>query len=680
MRPKNCRPTTSPGVSSLRDRRSNRAIVAVDTGGTFTDLVMCHDGGTAFAKVLSTPSNPAAAILAGLEVLRRDLTTEAPVGRLIHGTTVATNAVLERRGAATVFVTNRGFRDLLTIGRQNRPSLYDLEVRRPRPLVGRERCLEIGGRLDKSGVELEPITPPDLDDLVRAITEADSCESIAICLLHSYANPAHEVAVAEELRAAFPGIPISLSSEVLPLFREYERAVTTTLNAYVRPVMSRYLSELSRRLATKLLIMQSDGGTVSADQAGKLPVRTLLSGPAGGVVGAARAGHAAGLKRVISFDMGGTSTDVSLVDGQPTLTSESSIGGLPVAVSTLDIHTVGAGGGSIAWRDRGGALKVGPQSAGADPGPACYGRGDQATVTDAHVVLGRLPDTVTLGGTLSLSRNRAELAVGRLAESIGLDVPTTARGIIDVANARMIRAIKVISLERGYDPRDFALVSFGGAGGLHACELADALNMSTVIVPRAPGLLSAVGMLNADLTQVTSKTVLQSYEPGEDIDAEHLRPILVPLDNRATCFFEQHGVPPSEQTLRYRFELRYLGQSHELPLELKPPFVGLIEAFHERHERRYGYRLPARPVEWVSVHVHAVGAGHPGALGDESGTTDALASTEFGKVVARSCLSARSPVVGPAIVVEYSASTLVPAGWSLKVHTSGALLLTRSSL
>ena len=659
-------------------------IVAVDTGGTFTDLVMVHEDRTAVAKVLSTPHNPAAAIMAGLEQLSSGLSAEASVQRLIHGTTVATNAVLERRGAATVFVTNRGFRDLLTIGRQNRASLYDLRVHRPPLLVSPDQCFEVDGRLDKDGAEINPINEEGLADLVAAIS-ATSCESIAVCLLHSYANSAHEEAVAHVLRSALPNVPISLSCEVLPLFREYERAATTALNAYVRPVMSRYLTDLANSLTAELLIMQSDGGAVSAARAADSPVRTLLSGPAGGVVGAAQAGRAVGLDRVVSFDMGGTSTDVSLVDARPALTTDSSIGGVPVAVSTLDIHTVGAGGGSIAWKDRGGALKVGPQSAGADPGPACYGRGEHATVTDAHLVLGRLPEAVKLGGTLALNRARAQRAVARLADAIGLDVEATAEGIIHIANAHMVRAIKVISLERGHDPRGFALVSFGGAGGLHACELAEVLEMPTVLVPPAPGLLSAVGMLNADLTQELSRSVLLAVEPGESIAPGRIRSILEPLEQRARRFLDQHAVPAADRTLRYRFDLRYLGQSYELSVDTEPPFEGLpegppegpIDAFHRRHRQRYGFDLPTTAVEWVSVHVRAVGKGQTHTVGVEQVALPALPKTAYGEVFHRSALTPKQTIHGPAVIVEYSASTLVPPRWSLTVAENGSLLLVK---
>lgn len=658
-----------------------QTLIAVDTGGTFTDLVMWHEGGTEVLKILSTPDDPAGAVLEGVAELVRRLPAGASPGRVVHGTTVATNAVLERRGARTVFVTNTGFSDLMTIGRQNRPALYSLEVRRAEPLVGRDRCLEIEGRIDKAGVELSAVGPAALGELIQRVSQLKP-EAVAVCLLHSYANPVHETRVAARLREALPDVPVSSSHQVLPLFREYERAVATTLNAYVQPAMAAYLRRLGAQLPCDLLIMRSDGGTAPADDVATQPVHTLLSGPAGGVVGARRAGQSAGLERLIAFDMGGTSTDVSLIDGQAALTAEGRISGLPLAVTTIDIHTVGAGGGSIGWRDAGGALKVGPQSAGADPGPACYGQGDLPTVTDAHLLLGRLPARLRLGGAIALKTGRARGAINALAATLGTTAEETARAIIEVANARMVRAIKVISLERGHDPREFTLVCFGGAGGLHACELADALEMGRVLVPQAPGLLSAVGMLNADLRHEFTRSLLTKVPAGA-APPESVAQTIEGLRGDATSYLESIGVPAESQRLEVRCDLRYEGQSFELSVSADD--LGQVGPdFHRLHNQRYGYSMSDRTLEWVAVRVQAVGlkaecplfAGanrpdQPSKPGKRTG------QTTYGQVFDRGLLAVGQTVAGPAVVTEYSACTLVPSGWGLEVLADGALLLRR---
>jgi N-methylhydantoinase A len=660
---------------------TERAVLAVDTGGTFTDLVWWEEGAVRVEKVLSTPDDPARAIKTGLTRLRAhsSLPAEA-LAQVLHGTTVATNAVLERRGARTALVTNRGFEDLLVIGRQSRPELYALEVRRSDPLVAPGDAHGVGGRLGPDGTEWAPLDEADLAALCQVLADDDGVRSVALCLLHSYANGAHEERVAEALARARPDLEISVSSRLLPRFRELERTAATVLNAYVQPTMRRYLARLEERLATPLLVMQSDGGMVSATEASRRPVQTLLSGPAGGVVGAWAAGRSAGLDKLISFDMGGTSTDVSLIDGAPALTSESTVAGLPLAITTVAIHTVGAGGGSIARVDAAGALKVGPESAGADPGPACYGRGARPTVTDAHVVLGRLPEDAFLGGEMRLDRPRAEAAIERLAHELQLSREEAAQGVIAVANAHMVRALKVISLERGFDPRGFCLVAFGGAGGLHAAELAEALGMTRVLLPADPGLLSAVGILQADLTRELLRNVLEPLAPGSDPAPERVAELRAPLEAEARAFFEAHGVAEADREVTLVFECRYEGQSFELAVGAEDG-RGVAEAFAALHEQRYGYRLD-RPLEWVALRLRACGRRWRGrSLDFEAREKPRPSSAEVWPwpVEARGGLVPGESRTGPLVVTEYSATTWVPEGWSLEVLPDGALLLERSA-
>jgi len=464
--------------------------IGVDAGGTFTDFVVLHDDGRLETfKLRSNPRSPASVILAGLE-------SAAGAQRgvdVVHGSTVATNALLERKGARTAFVTTAGFEDLLEIGRQNRAELYNLTPGPRRLLVPRELCFGAEERIYYDGTIARK---PDSGGLRRlaAKLERARVRSVAICFLHAYQNPANERTVAEAL--AREGLYVCASNEISPEFREYERASTTAVNAYVGPLMEAYLNKLAEARRFRVAIMQSNGGFLSARDAAKHAVRTLLSGPAGGVVGAIETARVSGFRHVLGFDMGGTSTDVSLSDDAARETTEAVVDGCPIRVPMLDIHTVGAGGGSLARVDRGGLLRVGPESAGADPGPACYGTGTEPTVTDAHVVLGRID--ALLGGEIPVDTARACAAVDRVAKALKMDRVQAAAGILRVANANMEHAIRVVSVERGHDPREFALVAFGGCGGLHACEIAQELGMTTVVVPQHAGALSALGMLLAD--------------------------------------------------------------------------------------------------------------------------------------------------------------------------------------
>jgi N-methylhydantoinase A len=590
-------------------------VVGVDTGGTFTDLIL-FDGRTVRThKVLSTPRDPARAVLEGLRALG------ALDAQVVHGSTVATNAFLERRGARVALVTTRGFEDLLEIGRQARGSLYDLFWSPPEPLVPRARRYGVRERIGPDGRVLVPLDRA----AVRRIRE----RHVAVCFLHSYANPAHERAVARLLPGAV------LSSDVLPEYREYERLSTTVLTAYVAPVVGTYLARLGRSLP-RLRLLASDGGSISAESARRRAAQTLLSGPAGGVIAA----QALGLGKVVSFDMGGTSTDVALLDGSARVTKEGTIGGMPLRVPHFEIHTVGAGGGSIARFDEGGALRVGPESAGADPGPICYGRGGtRPTVTDANLALGRIDPTLFFGGRMKLRDPGLRRA--------------QAEGILEVADAAMERALRRVSVERGYDPAEFRLVAFGGAGPLHACALADRLGMKGVVVPRWPGLFSALGMVLADLTVEVSRTVL-----GRPIDWGAL---------------ERAARRELDGTLERFVEVRYRGQSYELRLPWEKRPEALARRFHEEHRRRYGFAREEAPVEVVNAIVRAtVRTPKPRFAPLARG-----GRTWRGGTVPRERLRAGDMVRGPAIVAEDNATTWIPRGWAARVDPVGHLELFR---
>lgn len=662
------------------------AVVAVDAGGTFTDLLVLEAGPSDDAsngaaplrslKVPSTPADPSRAVLDGIRAL--GLAPETFV--LLHGTTVATNALLERRGAHVGLITNRGFEDVIEIGRQDRPQLYALVGRRKPPLAGREDRIGVGGRLDPKGVELEPLDPQELEGLREWAADR---ESLAVCLLHSYAEPGHEEAVAAALQDC--GAPVSVSSRLLPEFREYERTSTTVVNAYVAPLVSGYLRRLERSGARRVSIMGSNGGTVPLRRAAQEPVRTVLSGPAGGVVAALHWGRMAGFDDVITFDMGGTSTDVSLCPGRPLRTREFAVDGQPVAVPVLDIHTVGAGGGSIARMDAGGALKVGPESAGAAPGPVCYGRGGtDPTVTDAHVWLGRLPAAGFLGGTAKLDREAVEPALAKLADAMDAGVAAAAEGVLAVAETAMERALRVISVERGYDPREFCLVAFGGAGGLHVAGLAERIGAERALVPPAPGLLSAFGMLVAPVTRETSRTVLlrsRGADPAVDQAMDHA---FGELEAEAVRALLEEGCDEADIRVRRSVDARCAGQS----FELRVPAQDWVEAFHAAHEQRYGYARRDNPVEAVTLRAVARVAPPefrvPGPARQETPRpAKATVLTAQGSIevdqYARERLGAGARLAGPAIVTEYSGTTWVPQRWECTVVESGSLLLEGSA-
>jgi len=627
-------------------------------------------------KLRSTPDDPSRAILDGVA----QLTEHETDYEVVHGSTVATNAVLERRGARVALVVTEGFEDVIRIGRQTRPELYNIFVPLPRPIVEPDLTFGISERLDASGQVLVEVDDATVDRVAATFRDRRP-DIVAVCLLHSYANPAHEQRVADRLRAA--GWRVSTSSDVLPEYREYERWSTTVVNAYVTPLIDRYLGALESKLGdSRLSIMQSNGGSISAAAARAHAVRTVLSGPAAGVVGARAVAEAAGFPRVISYDMGGTSTDVSLIDGVIGTTTDAKIGDFPVRLPVIDIHTVGAGGGSIAHVDSGGALRVGPRSAGAVPGPVCYGTGTELTVTDANVLLGRLDVEYFLGGRMTLDVDRVRRVADDVAKQMRIGVPALAEGIIRVANANMERAIRVVSVERGHDPRDFALVAFGGAGGMHACEIATRLDIRTVIVPRHAGVLSALGMLVADVVRDYSASVLTS---SHQVSFAELERHLAPLVARASRELEAEGFRKPARVIDAHLDVRYVGQSYEITVPFGRDYR---QDFDKRHGQRYGYMDPKRPTEVVNVRVTAAGltakptlpfvkprrASRPRPATRRPGRFDGRAvSMAFYRWEA---LEPGARATGPAVITGGEASIVVPPNFAFTVDGFGNVVIT----
>lgn len=662
---------------------SSSSRLGIDTGGTFTDFVQLTPGGLVVHKHRSTPDDPSRSILEGIGHLTRG-TGAADV---VHGSTVATNAVLERKGARVALLATRGFEDVLKIGRQTRPELYNVFVAPRPPLVEAQLTFGLSERLDGSGAVLEAVVEDDVDQLARLLHDR-KVEMVAVCLLHSYANPVHEQLVATLLRQS--GLTVCTSHEVLPEYREFERWSTTVVNAYVTPLMDRYLARLEAGLrvsgsgaANRLSIMQSNGGCISAAAARAQAVRTVLSGPAGGVVGAKAVAEAAGLTRVIGFDMGGTSTDVSLIDGEIGRTTDSRVGDFPVRLPVIDIHTVGAGGGSIAYLDTGGALRVGPRSAGASPGPVCYGVGEELTVTDANLLLGRLDPEYFLGGRMTIDRARTERVAATLARQTRLTVPELAEGIVRVANANMERAIRVVSVERGHDPRQFAVVAFGGAGGMHACEISDQLEISTVMAPRHAGVLSALGMLVADVTRDYSASVLKS---SAALTLRDLESACGPLVKTAQGELKSEGFGPKQQVITRSVDVRYVGQSFEITLPLTADYR---KVFDREHGRLYGYSNPARPTEVVNVRVTATGVTRKPRLPSVrmrkayKPPPSAIRPGRFGGRSVKvsfhrwETLQPGAAASGPAVIAGGEATVVIPPGWAFKVDGFSNILATR---
>jgi N-methylhydantoinase A len=673
--------------------------IGIDTGGTFTDLVLADtaSGRYAYYKLPTSTDDPARAILEGVTALLGAAgATPGQVSYLAHGTTLATNAVLEGKYAATGMITTQGFRDVLEIARQRRPSFFNLDVPKPQAPARRDAILEVAERLDERGGEITPLDDAGVRAAVARLRDA-GIRAVAICFLHAYANPEHEARCKALVQDLWPEAYVTTSAEVSREFREFERFATACMNASLMPVVDRYLERFENGLADlgipcRPLVMQSNGGAVSCEAVRRTPVNTFFSGPAGGVIATAELGRQLGVADLISFDMGGTSTDVCLVrNGAPRRRSVREIGGLPARIPTLDIHTIGAGGGSLAWIDSGGLMKVGPQSAGAFPGPAFYGRGGEAaTVTDANAVLGRLSGGALLGGRMQAYPEKAEAAIARLGAALSLDVTATAAGIVEIVNVNMMGAVRVVSVERGEDPRDCALVAFGGAGPLHAAEVAAELGMRQVIVPPHPGLLSARGLLDADVRGDFAMTCLVPA------DAAGLAPLAVArsaLLLRAEAWREAERLAEGEVRREWRVDQRYTGQSFELGVEIPDATCGAAEieaaiaAFHERHEAVNGYAMPDHPVEIVSLRLAVIAARPLAPLEPAAGSNAAEGAVAHRPVwfrgagfvdtpiYQRAALNPGMRIDGPAIVEQMDSTTVIPPGWRATVAAEGSLLM-----
>jgi N-methylhydantoinase A/oxoprolinase/acetone carboxylase beta subunit len=654
--------------------------IGVDTGGTFTDFVIVRGGVLSTKKRPSTPDNPSRAILEGLAEF-----LEGPaLLQIIHGTTVATNALLERKGARIALIATRGFEDVIFIGRQTRKLLYSLSGETRRPLVDRGDVFGLDERTTAAGLVERAVRPAEAARVAAKIARR-GIRAVAVCLINSYADASNERTIGKALKKA--GLLVSLSSDILPEYREYERTSTAAVNAYLMPILNAYLADLEKSVGrADLQIMQSNEGYIRASKAKDEPIRTALSGPAGGAVASLALAKAAGFPRIISFDMGGTSTDVSLIEGQIRRTNENLIGDFPVRIPIIDILSVGAGGGSIAHVDAGGSLRVGPQSAGADPGPACYGRGDLPTVTDANVVLGRIDPGFFLGGTMTIDPERSRRAVGTIGRRIGKSLLAAAQGIVDIANANMEKAVRVISIERGYDPRDFALFSFGGAGGLHAADMAEHLRMKGVVVPARAGVLSALGLLLADAVKDYSRAVLRTTDRIRPDEYEKWYRV---LERRGARDLAEEGFLPARIVLERTADVRYLGQSYEISIPFPSRGRKLVEDFHRRHEKLYSYRHPQAPVEIVAIRVKArglsdkirlpkgkAGAARPSAAALIKKQPAYYAGKRFSAGVHdRDKLAPGATLSGPALVIDFGSTTFLPPGYSLRVDEHLNLVL-----
>jgi N-methylhydantoinase A len=629
-------------------------IIGCDVGGTFTDTVFVSKGEIKTSKVPTTPHNFAEGVLQGIAKVSEEYQC------VVHGMTVGTNAVLQRKGARVTLITNKGFKDILEIGRQNRPSLYDFSVDRPPSLVPRDRRIEVSGRINFKGEIIEEL-------LEEEIKLPEKTESVAVCLLHSYANPVHEQKI-----KSMVNIPVCISSDILPEFREYERMSTTVINAYLMPVIDKYLSNLEKRISSPLMVIESSGGIMSALSAREKPVHTVLSGPAGGVIASHFLGELTSMKNLITLDMGGTSTDISVIKGEPIITTEGSIEGYPLRIPMIDIHTIGAGGGSIAWLDEGGALRVGPHSAEADPGPACYNKGGtNPTVSDANLILGRLGSQ--LGEEMVLDVTLAEQSMEPLREKTGFNLVELASGITKVANANMCQGIRVVSVERGHDPRDFVLLAFGGAGPLHACELARELSIPKVLIPVYPGVFSALGMVVADIKHEFVKT--QKMTPDKDT-----KTVFDELEKKAVTVLAQEGVTPDRMILQRFIDVRYTGQSYELRIPSDNP----VEKFHETHKRMYGYADTKSPVEFVNFRVVGIGKQDKIIMKKVEKATRNPEPTRMRNVFfddfvktpiyKRETLKYSHQIEGPAVIEEMESTILLPPDWVATVDEYGNLL------
>jgi N-methylhydantoinase A len=684
----------------MMDATAPSTWIGIDTGGTFTDVVLVDRATETywFRKVPSNPADPAEAILRGLDEILGDANLAGShVAFIGLGTTLATNAILEGKTGHAAMLTTAGFRDILELARQRRPHLYNLDVPKPRAPIAVQDRIEV---LERIGAEGEHVIEPDTSALEHALGgTATSAEAFAVCFLHSFRNPAHEQRAADVLRRKRPDVQICLSSDVSPEFREYERFATTVVNAALLPVMTRYLEQFRKGVADRGVpatpyVLQSNGGLVSPTTVQRLPINTFFSGPAGGVIGAVRAAGAASFDDIITFDIGGTSTDVCLVRGRrPARATLRHMGGLPVRTASIDLHTIGAGGGSIAWVDAGGLPKVGPESAGASPGPACYGRGGlRPTVTDANVLLGRLNPVALLGGRMPIDAAKAEEAVRRyVGDILGIDPVQAAGGILDIANVNMTGAVRVISVERGEDPRGYALFAFGGGGPLHAAQVADAIGMRRVIVPPHPGLMSAMGLLAASIRADFGLTCLTAATlAGLPAVITALHSLLA----RGRAWSLDEGLDPASVRFDYALELRYLGQSSELLIGMDGGLLDEIELaaivarFHGEHRQRFGYSMPDRPVEVVTARLTASVSRETPPEERSAAPREVPPSrrpvwfrdTGFADtpVYDRAGLAVDGVISGPAIIEQMDTTTVVPPGWSARLDPKANLLMERT--
>lgn len=647
---------------------SEQIQIGIDTGGTFTDFVFFNGHSLIIHKVPSTPEDPSKAIISGIKEVLGDKQLNL---QIVHGTTVATNALLERKGARIALITTKGFEDVIQIGRQNRGELYDIFWEAPIPLVDKSLRLGISERTTYEGKITEKINKSEVLKLSAKIKRLN-VEGIAICFLHSYANPRNEERAEKYLGSL--GLPISTSSKILPEFREFERTSTIVANSYLLPKVKNYMDTLSKKLpGAEISIMQSSGGIMSPEQASTEPVRIILSGPAGGVVGATKIAKLAGHEKIITYDMGGTSTDVALCEDGPKFTTETLIDGIPIKIPMIDITTIGAGGGSIARIDSGGALKVGPESAGADPGPACYGRGSEPTVTDANIVLGRIKPESFLGGRMKIFPQKSESSLRKLARRLNLSIEQVAEGIIKVANANMERALRVISIGKGYDPREFVLVSFGGAGGLHACELAQGMEIKTIIFPKDPGVLSALGMLTADTFKDYSVTVFLNQEEANSNAIEEAFSL---LEIKAHKDFPTHKIKS-----RRFLDVRYKRQSHEITV---PYTKNFISTFHRKHKKMYGYNKTKSEVEIITLRLRAIAKKReleiPQLNNDKTKIKTSKERIIFGGKNVSAVIYSRNDLYpsfkfeGPALVLEDTSTILIPPGYKCHVDDWGNII------
>ena len=685
--------------NSLKEKMDYRYRLGVDTGGTFTDLcILDESSGNLFVtKIPSTPFNPAVAVISGIEkLLEREGIPPERVQFLIHGTTVATNALLEHKGAKTALITTEGFEDVLHIGRQSRPDLYDFRVIRPKPIVPGHLRYGVSERILYTGKVFRPLDESEVAGIIKEI-RGQGVQSIGVSLIHSYANPIHEQKIKSTISRIFPDAYVTISSEVLPEFREYERTSTICINAFVMPKVNDYVADLEKSLkglniASDLYIMQSNGGVITANTARHVSARTVLSGPAGGALTGAFMSRMIGDPNIITIDMGGTSSDICLVEeGMPRLTTESDIGGYPIKLPMIDINTIGAGGGSIAWIDAGGALQVGPKSAGADPGPICYGRGGtEPTVTDANIILGRLNPSYLLEGEMQLHSEQARnILEKKMARPLGIDVRKAAEGIIAVVNANMIRGIRRVSVERGYDPREFTLVPFGGAGPLHGVELAQALNMKQIAIPAHPGISSAFGMLSAD---VRHDFVQTHISVSDQVDVDHFLNIFRGMENQGIEQLNREGFSGQAVVIIRSADMRYNRQAYELPVPVKSGTLNrqdistIVERFHNLHEKAYGYARRKEAVEFVNLRIVALGKLPKLSLTEKTYVKETLKPVDYREVFfegsphrtpiyRRNHLTSDLEISGPAIVEQMDSTIVIFPKYRATTDNYGNLLI-----